>query len=312
MEEEMDYSPAKKRRHWDKKKWSKTLFVWSFYFPMLAISVVFFFGVNFQTILMAFQKEIPNGNAVWSLDNFTRIVREGFDITNGVFIEGIRNSLLFFTLSIVVMVPINVIVAYFLFKKIFGYRVFRVLFYLPNILPGLIIATLFKYITAPDGSGVLASIFYRMGKSFPNLFGDSHYAIWSLLFYSFWSGFGTGFLLYYTSMKQITPEILESAQLDGCNWWQEIVHIIVPLIWPTVAMIIISMIPTVFSSSGAVLFFTQGNYGTQTISYWLFEQVKDRVNMNYSTAVGLFFSVLTLPFMFLSRWLLSRVPEAEY
>lgn len=307
----MENQEVKKKKRWSKKKGSEMAFVWSFYFPVLLVSCIFFFGVNFQTLIMAFQKEIPGGEAVWSLDNFRRIFNEGFDLTNGVLLEGIRNSLLFFGLSLIVMVPVNVVVAYFLSKKIFGYKVFRVLFYLPNILPGLIIATLFKYVTAPDGAGVLASIFYKMGKDFPNLFGDSRYAIWSLLFYSFWSGFGAGFLLYYTAMKQITPEILESAQLDGVNWFQEIVHIIVPLIWPTVAMIIITMIPAVFSSSGAVLFFTQGEYGTQTISYWLFEQVKDRTNMNYSTAVGLFFSLLSLPLMFFSKWLLGKVPEAE-
>lgn len=301
-----------KKKGGNKKKRSKMAFVWSFYFPVVAVSCVFFFGVNFQTLIMAFQKEIPGGGAVWSLDNFVRIFTEGFDLTNGVLLEGIRNSLLFFGLSLLIMVPINVIVAYFLIKKIAGHKVFRVLFYLPNILPGLIIATLFKYVTAPDGAGVLASIFYSMGKDFPNLFGDSRYAIWSLLFYSFWSGFGTGFLLYYTAMKQITPEVLESAQLDGVNWFQEIIHIIVPLIWPTVAMIIITMIPAIFSSSGAVLFFTQGEYGTQTIAYWLFEQVKDKTNMNYSTAVGLFFSLLSLPLMFFSKWLLGKVPEAEY
>lgn len=304
-------SAASKRR--TRRKRSKMFFVWSFYFPMLAISCLFFFGVNFQTLIMAFQKETPYGTE-WSFENFTRIFSEGFDLNNGVLLEGVRNSLLFFGLSLLIMVPINVIVAYFLIKKIRGHKVFRVLFYLPNILPGLIIATIFKYVTAPDGSGVLASIFNKIDPTyqFPNFFGDSRYAIWSLLFYSFWSGFGTGFLLYYTAMKQISPEILESAQIDGANWFQEIIHIIVPLIWPTVAMILITMIPTIFSSSGAVLFFTQGEYGTQTIAYWLFEQVRDKSNMNYSTAVGLFFSTLSLPLMFLSQWLLKKVPDPEY
>lgn len=161
---------AKKKR-WNPKTMSKMAFVWSFYFPVLAVSCIFFFGVNFQTLIMAFQKEVPGGGAVWSLDNFIRIFTEGFDVSNGVLLEGIRNSLLFFGLSMFVMVPINVMVAYFLTKKITGHKVFRVLFYLPNILPGLIIATLFKYVTAPDGAGVLASIFYSMGKDFPNLFG---------------------------------------------------------------------------------------------------------------------------------------------
>ena len=203
-------------------------------------------------------------------------------------------------------------VGYFFSKKITGHKVFRIILYLPNVLPGLIMATLFKYITAPDGSGVLASFFYSAGMSFPNLFGDSRYAIWSLLFYSLWSGFGAGFLLFASSMKRIPPEVLEAGQLDGVGWLREIVSIYLPLIWPFLAMVILTALPDIFTYSGAILFFTQGDYGTQTLSYWIFEQVKDRTNLNYVAATGLFFSIITVPIMLVSRWLLDKVPDVQY
>ena len=106
--------------------------------------------------------------------------------------------------------------------------------------------------------------------------------------------------------------MLESAQLDGVGWVREITSIYMPLIWPTFSMMLIQMLPSIFESSGAVLFFTQGDYGTQTLSYWMFEQVKARSNLNYSAAVGLFFSIITLPSLFFSRWLLEKVPDVEY
>lgn len=296
----------------EKKDVSRKIFVISIFVPLLVIEAVFFFGMNAEGLIMAFQKELPYGAKVFSFDNFLRIFTEGFQGASAVFKEGIINSLLFFGLSLFIMLPINVIVAYFLNKKIFGNKAFRVLLYLPNILPGIVISTIFRYITAPDGSGVLASIFYKHGWNWPNLFGDSRYAIWALLFYSFWTGFGAGFLLYYTAMKRISPEIVESADLDGVRWYQEIIYIDVPMVWPTIAMTVLTMLPTILMSSGAVLLFTQGEYGTMTLSYWLFDQVRNRANMNYSAAVSLFFSLVTLPLMFISKWLMDRVPDVQY
>lgn len=300
---------AIKRQRMDK---GAIIMLCSFFIPLGITGFIWFNGATLGTFIQMFQKEIPGQEAIWSLDNFTRIFREGFSGPNAVFRESLVNSLLFFILAAFIMLPINVIVAYFIYKKIFAYKAFRILFYLPNVMPSVILAMLFKYITAPDGAGVLASLFYKMGMEFPNIFGDSRYAIWGLLFFSFWSGFGAGFLIYGAGMKRIPPEIIEAAALDGITWFKEIIYIIVPLIFPTLAMAFISLVPTIFTSSGAVLFFTQGDYGTYTISYWLFEQVYGRSNLNYSSAVSLFFQLLTLPLALGTYWLLQRVPDVEY
>ena len=284
----------------------------AFFIPLAIMGFVWFNGATVGTLIQMFQKEIPGQEPYWSFENFTRIFTEGFSGPSAVFKESLRNSLLFFILAAFVMLPINVLVAYFIYKKIWGFKFFRVMFYLPNVMPGVILAMLFKYMTAPDGAGVLASLFFSMGKDFPNIFGDSRYAIWGLLFYNFWSGFGAGFLLYAAGMKRIPPEITESAELDGITWFKEVIYITVPLIFPTLAMTLISLIPSIFSSSGAILFFTQGDYGTYTVSYWLFEQVYGRSNLNYSSAVSFFFQLLALPLALGTYWVLQRVPDVEY
>ena len=88
--------------------------------------------------------------------------------------------------------------------------------------------------------------------------------------------------------------------------------IILPLIFPVLMMLIIQLLPMIFTSSGAVLFFTQGEYGTQTISYWIFDRVRTRNDLNYSTTVSFFFSLLTLPISLFAYWLMNKVPAVEY
>lgn len=300
---------TKKRKNPNLDKYAIGMLI-AYYLPFALWGFVTFNQMRLGSFVQIFQVEIPGKEATWGFGNITRLFTEGF-ADSGVMWEGLKNSLLFFSLTII-GVPCNLFVAYFFYKKITGHKVFRIIYYLPNVIPGIVFSMLVKYITAPDGAGVLASLFYKMGKDFPNIFGDSRYAIWGLLVYSFWVGFGSGFLLYLSSMKRVPQEVIESAALDGITWLKEIVYIVFPLIFPVVMMIIIQLIPTIFTSSGAVLFFTQGDYGTYTISYWIFDKVRSRSDLNYSTTVSLFFSLLTLPFSLLSYWLMNKVPAAEY
>ena len=282
-----------------------------FYLPMAILGFIVFNQARLGSVLQIFQVEIPGREPTWGFGNITRMFTEGFG-SAGVLREGLRNALLFFSLNFIA-IPLNLMFAYFMYKKIAGHTIFRIIYYLPNIIPGIVFSMLVKYMTAPDGSGVLASLVYEWnGSAFPNIFGDSRYAIWGLLGYSFWVGFCAGFLLYLSAMKRVPQEVMESAQLDGITWIGEIKDIILPLIFPIVMMIIIQLLPTVFTSSGAVLFFTQGDYGTQTISYWIFDRVRGRNDLNYSTTVSFFFSLLTLPISLFSYWLMNKVPTVEY
>lgn len=282
-----------------------------FYLPMAIMDFISFTQARIGSILQIFQVEIPGKQVVWGFGNITRLFTEGFADT-GVLREGLRNSLLFFSLNFIGL-PLNFIFAYFMYKKLAGHKVFRIIYYLPNIIPGIVFSMLVKYMTAPDGSGVLASLVYQFGgASFPNIFGDSRYAIWGLLAYTVWSSFCAGFLLPLSSMKRVPQEVIESAQLDGITWIGEIKDIILPLIFPVLMMLIIQLLPMIFTSSGAVLFFTQGDYGTQTISYWIFDRVRTRNDLNYSTTVSFFFSLLTLPISLFAYWLMNKVPAVEY
>ena len=310
LSQEKNEKGLKKRKNRNLDKAAIIMLV-AFYLPMAIIDFIRFNQARVGTILQIFQVEIPGQPMTWGLGNITRLFTEGFADT-GVLREGLRNSLLFFSLNFIGL-PLNFIFAYFMYKKVAGYKAFRIIYYLPNIIPGIVFAMLIKYMTAPDGSGVIASLVYQLGgDSFPNIFGDSRYAIWGLLGYTLWQSACAGFLLPLSSMKRVPQEVIESAQLDGITWIGEIKDIILPLIFPIIMMLIIQLLPMIFTSSGAVLFFTQGDYGTQTISYWIFDKVRTRNDLNYSTTVSFFFSLLTLPISLLSYWLMNRIPAVEY
>lgn len=293
-------------------KWRAVLFRIAFLAIPTINLIVFYFGVNFNSILMAFQRTIPGGETQWSLYNFQKLFMEGFGGVEPIMLESLCNTLIFFCFAFFVTNPLNLIFAYFFYKKIKGYKAYRFIFYLPCIIPGVVLSTLFRYIIAPDANGVIATILMNFGVQMPDLLGSSEYAMKTLLVYNFWTAFTTNLILFASAMNRIPQEIIESAKLDGVNEFQEVIHIIVPLIWPTISTVLLLAVMDVFTASGPILLFTKGDYGTYTISYWLFEQVLQGTNLEYSAAVGLFFTIAGLPIVFVSRWLTGKINEVEY
>ena len=300
------------KKRYNKVGTTRTLFIiiclaW----PLLQWAV-FYLGININSILMAFQRSIPGSpDKYWTLENFRRIFIEGFIGEEPLLLQATKNTIVFFLFNFLILSPLNIFVGYFFYKKIPGTKVFRFIFYLPAIIPGTVMATLFKYIISPESSGVLATIFGAMGVRFPNLLGSSEYAMKTMLVYNAWVGF-TGFLITVNSMRRIPTEIIESAQLDGITPLKEVVFILVPLIWPTIAVGLLMSVMGIFTSSGPILFFTQGTHGTYTIAYWLFEKVLTNTNMEYAAAVGIFYTLLGFPLLYITRKLSSKIEAVEY
>lgn len=294
---------AKLKSKLDSPKWRRRLFIIAFLaYPTLHFCV-FYIAVNVGSLGLAFQKTLPGTNVTYfTFENFARVFREGFGGSDPLLKEGTINALIFFSFSFFVLQPLNIIVGYFFYKKIPGYKVFRFVFYLPAVIPTTVLATLFKYIISPESSGLLSTLFAQFGWTLPNLLGSSEYAMKTLLAYCAWTGF-TGFLLSSNAMKRVPEEIIESAQLDGISAVKEVISILVPLIWPTIATSMLLSVTSIFTATGPILLFTQGNFGTYTVAYWLFERVYTGTNFEYAAAAGIFYTLLGFPLITKGKWI---------
>lgn len=284
-----------------------------FIVAMLAIPIihfcVFWIYVNINSILMAFQ--LPTGE--WSMETYKAVFRDfSGGSSSSTLLIAIKNTLIYFTKDLVMM-AFHILIAYFLYRRVFGYRAFQIIFYLPSIVSGVAIAAAFQNFIIPDGPlGILLS---KMGvEELPNLLANSDYATPTIVFYTVWLGWGGQMLLLGGALARVPIEILESARLDGITTPREIVSMILPLIWPTVSTLLILQCTGIFSAGGPILLFTKGGFKTATIGYWIFDKVAYAGASAYNevAAVGLLFTVVGVPVIMLIRWLIERIPVAEY
>ena len=269
--------------------------------------LVFWLYVNFNSILMAFRLE-QGGEYVYTFHNFNRFFVE-LKAAGGTMWTQIKNSLSFFPVSVCVTLPLSFVFSYFLYKKVPGTGLFRVLFYLPSIMSAVSLTMLFRYTISPVGP--LAVLERAIGIEPIDFLGSPKYAMGTILFYTVWSGLGYNIVLISSQMARIPKELFESAAIDGAGLMTEMLSIVLPLSYGTISTLITLSIAHLFTTIGSVILLTNGANNTNTIASFIYYKVKNSSenNMAYASAVGLVFTFVGLPIVLLGRKLLSMIGE---
>ena len=275
--------------------------------------VIFYIYTNFSAITMAF----TNGQGEFSLDNFARfgreLVREGSDLQ-----MALKNTMITFAI-LFISYPFKVLVSYFIYKKIPGAQFYRIVFFLPTIIFSVAVAMIFQRLVGVNG--VIAEFIANMtGQESVELLADSRYANLTIFANMIWLGFPGDLIIWGGTFARIPGDVLESASLDGVTWWQEFTRIIVPMVWPTVALQMVLIICNIFMSTGQVWLLTEGQYGTHTIQSWMYHILYQGSGgaytsniYNYLSAVGMIITVVAILLSTIVRkWSDKAFEEVEF
>ena len=301
-------TPPNRFRSKLKREGGKYIFLLSMLAVPLISFCVFWVYVNFQSILNAFRIEI-RGEIVWSFANW-KVFLQDLTQPNGYANMPmlLRNTMLYFSVNMVIIFPISFFLAYFLFKKIFGYKFFRVVFFLPNIISAAVLATLYKFMLNPSLGGIVPTLISKLTGSAPqNYLISDDYAIVAVLIYCIWTGFSVNMILFNGAMGRVPKEVMEAAKIDGVSMFGEMFRVIVPMIWPTLSTMIIMNFANIFIVSGPVLLLTNGAYNTSSISFWMFIITRNQESIYYPSTAGLIFTILAIPIILVVKKLVDCV-----
>lgn len=275
-------------------------------FPV-AQFIVFWLIVNFNSIMLSFKSYVNiDGNYIESfvgLNNIFNVYKRIF--TEDVFIGCFKNSFLFYGVSSLGGTVFSLSFSYYIYKKGYFAAFYKVMLYFPHIVSGMVITIMYQYL-ADYGLPVIAeSLSINLVR-----FGDNPLAY--IIFFNLVMSFGSNMLVYTGTMASISDSIIEAGQIDGVNTWQEFIHIILPSIFNTFALFIVTGFITVFNGQGG-LFNFYGTHAPQefwTFGYYLYIMVKD-AGVDYTklpnlAAFGLCLTFIALPIIFSLRYLLNK------
>lgn len=302
---------VKQKRKLTKKRWGELVFYCCLIAYPLAQFTVFYVCVNFNSILLAFKQYNPETvtYSFWGFGNFAKFAKDV--MSDYAMRSAFSNSFWLYLCGLVIGMPLNLIFAFFMYKKIPLSGFFRVVLFLPQIISTLVISLMFRYFVENGLSSL----------SFPgfNLLLSKKTGFPTMIFYNIWAGFGTQILIYTSSMNQISDSVVESARLDGASFLREFWSITLPSIFPAVTTFLVVGVAGFFTNQANLYNFYGGAARDDmlTLGYVFFRKIAGSNDASfaqypYAAAAGLLFTIIAAPITLAAKWALEKFgPSAE-
>ena len=284
------------------KRARKNIFILGMLLIPIIHFIIFWVAVNFNSFLLAFQKmDAKTGQNYFTADHFLALK---INFTNSTLKDALINTLLTFGFNTLFLLPWGFLLTYFLYKKIRLSGFWRTMLFVPSILPAIAMTSIF--IRLINSAGPIGALWELFHESPLQLLAERKTARWTILLFIFWTNFGGQFILFSGAMSRVPKEVIESARLDGAGMWREMLKIVLPLCWPTISVLLLLNLASIFTATGPILLLTKGEAGTKTLSYWIFDLTRMNV-LGEPAALGLVCTLLLFPIILVSRWGLNKV-----
>ncbi|WP_040646314.1 carbohydrate ABC transporter permease [Pseudoflavonifractor capillosus] len=231
-------------------------------------------------------------------------------INDSLFIRSMQNTILLIVVVTMVTFAFALVFAGILTREnVKGKNIFRVIFYIPNILSVVVISGIFSAIYKPE-NGMLNSLLSMItGQTVTVLWKDAPLVMVSIIIAMVWQAIGYYMVMYMASMASVPQSLYESASLDGAGRVKQFFQITIPLIWTnirtTLTFFIISTINMAFLFVKAMT--SGGPNGASEVALSYMYGQKDAGLYGYSMAIG----VVVFLFSFALSALVNRATKRK-
>ena len=290
-----------------KRKIKSNIPLYVLLFPSIILLIMFAY-IPMLGLVIAFKDYSPaNGiiNSPWVgfkyFTQFFNSVQFGTTMMNTLKIS-IYSILVGFPLPILLALLCNQLRAG-KFKK-----VFQVTTYLPHFISTMVMCGMIILFLSPN-SGLIANIFKSLGWTMPNLLSKPDSFAGVYVWSDVWQHIGWDSIIYLAALSAIDPTYYEAATMDGASRLQKILNIDVPLLLPTAMILLILRAGSLLSIGFEKVLLLQNPLnlaGSEVISTYVYKVGMLNFQYSYSTAIGLFNTVVNLIILLSVNWFSKR------
>lgn len=214
-----------------------------FVLPTLAAFCVGFIWPFIQGIYLSFCKFTTTKNAKWvGIDNYIRA------LTDESFTYSFGFTVAFAVLSTITINVIAFAIALALTRNIKGTNIFRTVFFMPNLIGGIVLGYIWQIL--------FNCVLSNLGK--PLLALNTTAGYWGLIILMCWQQIGYMMIIYIAGLQNVPPDLLEAAQIDGANSWQTLFRVKLPMVMPSITICLFLTITNSFKLFDQNLSLTSG------------------------------------------------------
>ena len=259
------------------------------------------FPVLFSFFLMFNQWNIISPMKFVGLQNFFKLIHDA------QFFRSLLNTLVF----LVIHIPLQIIVALFfatmLNQKIRFIGFFRAAYFLPVVVSGVVITILWQQLYGYE-TWLLNRILTGIGIQKIGWLTDPSLAMGSIAIMATWKNVGLYIVLFLAGLQTVPQYLYESADLEGASNWQKFRYITLPMINPTMFMVVILSTIGGFSLFIEPYVMTGGGPLNSTLSsvLYIYKEGFFYYHMGYASTLGFFFAGIILIVIFFQKKYVER------
>ncbi len=191
-----------------------------FVLPMLLAFIIGFVYPFIHGLYLSFCKFTTTSDAEWiGIGNYIKAFQDAS------FRYSFAYTAVFAVVSLILINVLAFMVAYILTQKIKGTNLFRTVFFMPNLIGGIVLG----YIWSVIFDGIL--------RHFDtSILLETKYGFWGLIILMCWQQVGYMMIIYIAGLQAVPEEMLEAARIDGANRWQTLWRITIPNVMPSITI----------------------------------------------------------------------------
>ena len=234
---------------------------------IFGVFVLFPMLLNFYYAMTGGTKLFPQDRPFVGLGNFETLFDcDDFLSPNScqedLFWRGIFNTIQYVILQVSGIVLFSLATALVLNRRIVARGFFRSVFFYPVLLSPVVVALIWKWVLQHEG--VLNAIVEILGGESKRWLLDTNWAMFWVVFVSVWALMGFYTLILLAGLQSIPPELYEASSIDGANTWQDFRFVTLPLLMPTMFVVLVLSLIRAVQMFDHIFVLTGGGPGTRT------------------------------------------------
>lgn len=278
------------------------LFICISVLPAVILTLMFTIWPTVQALYLSFTNATSLGlnNKFVGLDNYIYMFHDKS------FIQALKNTAKLMAVVPVITIFCSLVLAFVLNQcKLKEMVLYRTIFYFPNIVSLTVVGIIWSFVFHPN-VGIVNKILGAVGLESlqRSWLGDSKTALWCIAFTLLWQAAGYYMVMHIAAMDGISPEIYESATLDGASAWRKLINITMPLMKDIIGItFVLALSGTINLSFVLSQVMTGGgpNGASSVLLQYMYTQGFVNGNFGYAMAITVFTLAISVALSMLSR-----------
>jgi alpha-glucoside transport system permease protein len=292
---------------------------WLYLLPALIVMGIFIVYPMFNTVSLSFQNKdgtasaattCREGEPCWGVfENYHYALTAELDTTNvkttwqSFWVSSYGNTLKWIIFMVSGTVILGLLIAVFV-DRVKYEPLAKAIIFMPMAISfvgaGVIWKFMYNYGTGQVQIGLLNAIITALGGEPVSFLSTTILNTFMLIVVGIWMWTGFCMTILSSALKSVPEELLEAARIDGANEFQIFFKIMMPIIMPTVVVVITTMVINVLKLFDIVYVMTGGNFGTEVIATRMYTEMYKNFQTGRGTAIAVILIIAIIPFIFIN------------